>query len=590
MGSDWRGGSGASRFSVYARHTAMRKSMKVLFSRIVLFSCFATSLLAQQSLQPVQAKHGMVVSAHSLASEAGVKIMKMGGNAIDAAIATGLALAVVQPGAGNIGGGGFMVVVMKDGRSIAIDFREKAPGAARKDMYLDATGKYIKNSNHEGYRAVGVPGTVAGFDLAMRKLGTKSWEDLTRPAIRLAEEGFRLSRSMGADFRNMRRDFKRYPSTAKIFLKNDTLPYREGDVWRQPDLAKSLKLIRKYGRDGFYKGTTARLIAQDMKKNGGLITEQDLAAYQAVERTPLHGTYRGYDIISMPPPSSGGVALIEMLNILEGYDLKSAGHNSSASLHLLAEAMRSAYRDRAEFLGDPDFVSSIPVERLTSKENAEKIRRSINLQHASKSILGHPAGGSESSETTHYSVVDSEGNAVVVTYTLENWYGSRIVAEGTGIMLNNEMGDFNPIPGVTDTTGFIGTKPNLVEPGKRMLSSMTPTIILQNGKPWALLGAVGGRTIINSVLQGVLNLVDYQMNVVEAVEAGRIHHQWFPDRILMERSLLMGDLQKELESRGHRIERTFRLGPMNGLLIDPKTGMREGAADSRDPNARAVGY
>jgi gamma-glutamyltranspeptidase/glutathione hydrolase len=564
--------------------------MKRILSSVVLLSSLAASALAQQAILPVQAKHGMVVSAHALASEAGVEIMKKGGNAIDAAVATGLALAVVQPGAGNIGGGGFMVVVMKDGRSFAIDFREKAPAAARKDMYLDPAGKYIKNSNHEGYRSVGVPGTVAGFDLALRKLGTKSWKDLTRPAIRLAEAGFKLSHAMGADFKRMRKDFERYPSTAKIFLKNDTLPYGEGDVWRQPDLAKCLKRIQKNGRDGFYKGATARLLAQDMKRNGGLITEQDLAAYQAVERTPVRGVYRGYNIISMPPPSSGGVALIEMLNILEGYDLKSSGHNSAAYLHLLAEAMRSAYRDRAEFLGDPDFVSSIPVERLTSKEHAEEIRRSIDLQHASKSSLGHLVGGSESTETTHYSVVDGDGNAVVVTYTLENWYGSRIVADGTGIMLNNEMGDFNPIPGLTDTTGIIGTKPNLVEPGKRMLSSMTPAIVLQNGKPWALLGAVGGRTIINSVLQVVLNLVDYRMNVAEAVEAGRIHHQWFPDHLLVERYVLKGNLQTELEILGHRIERTSRLGPANCIVIDPTTGTREGAADSRDADARAVGY
>jgi gamma-glutamyltranspeptidase / glutathione hydrolase len=590
MRSDWRGGLVPVAFRFCARHRTARILMKIVFSRFILLLCFAPSLLAQQPARPVEAKHGMVVSAHALASEAGVEVMKAGGNAIDAAIATGLALAVVQPGAGNIGGGGFMVIVMKDGRSFAFDFREKAPGAARKEMYLDASGKYVKNSNHEGYRAVGVPGTVAGFDLALRKLGTKSWKELTVSAIRLAEGGFTLSPSMDADFKNMKRDFEKYSSTAKIFLKNNGLPYTKGDLWRQPDLAKSLKLIQKYGRDGFYKGTTAHLIAEDMKMHGGLITEEDLAEYQAVERAPIHGTYRGYDIISMPPPSSGGVALIEMLNILEGYDLKSAGHNTAASLHLLAEAMRNAYRDRAEYLGDPDFVASIPVEKLTSKENAKKIRESINLQHASKSTLGKHVGASESSETTHYSVVDSEGNAVVVTYTLEQWYGSRIVAEGTGIMLNDEMGDFNPIPGVTDSTGFIGTKPNLVEPGKRMLSSMTPTIILQNGKPWVLLGAVGGRTIINSVLQGVLNLVDYQMNIVEAIEAGRIHHQWLPDHIVMERSVSTGDLRMKLEAMGHRIERTFRLGPMNGLMIDPKTGVREGAADSRDPNARAVGY
>jgi gamma-glutamyltranspeptidase/glutathione hydrolase len=564
--------------------------MKRVLFRIVLLSCFAASVPAQQAMHPVKAKHGMVVSGHAVASEVGVKIMKAGGNAIDAAIAIGLALAVVQPGAGNIGGGGFMVAVMKDGRSIAIDFREKAPGAGQRNMYLDASGKYVRNSSHEGYCAVGVPGTVAGFDLALRKYGTKSWRELTRPAIQLAKEGFKLTHATGADFWNMRREFGRYPSTAKIFLKNDTLPYGEGDIFRQPDLAKSLQRIQNSGRDGFYKGTTARLIALDMKRNGGLITEEDFAAYQAVERTPIHGTYRGHDIISVPPPSSGGVALIEMLNILEGYDLRSSGHNSAASLHLLTEAMRNAYRDRAEFLGDPDFVSSIPVERITSKAYAEEIRRSIDLQRASKSSLGHLVGKSESPETTHYSVVDGQGNAVVVTYTLEYWYGSRIVAEGTGIMLNNEMGDFNPIPGVTDTTGFIGTLPNLVEPGKRMLSSMTPTIVMQNGKPWALIGAVGGRTIINSVLQVVLNLVDYQMNIVEAVEAGRIDHEWFPDHILLEHSLITADVQKELKTLGHRVERTSRLGPMNCLLIDPKTGMREGAADSRDPNAKAIGY
>jgi gamma-glutamyltranspeptidase / glutathione hydrolase len=564
--------------------------MRNTLVRIILFFSMGASVLAQQALRPVQAEHGMVVSARALASEAGIEIMKKGGNAVDAAVATGLALAVLQPGAGNIGGGGFMVVVMNDGRSTAIDFREKAPAAARKDMFLDSNGKYIRNSNHDGYRAVGVPGTVAGFDLALKKFGSKSWKELTAPAVRLAEEGFKLSHAMGADFWNMKKEFAKYRTTAKAFFKNDSIPFAEGDLWCQPDLAKSLKRILQHGRDGFYRGETARLIARDMKANGGLITEQDLAAYRAVERIPVRGTYRGYDVISMPPPSSGGVALLEMLNILEGYDLKSSGQNSAASLHLLAEAMRIAYRDRAEFLGDPDFVSAIPVDRLTSKKYAEEVRRSIDPQHASKSTLGHLGEPPESRETTHYSVVDAEGNAVVVTYTLEHWYGSRIVADGTGIMLNNEMGDFNPIPGVTDTTGYIGTTPNLVAPGKRMLSSMTPTVILQNGKPWALLGAVGGRTIINSVLQGVLNLVDYQMNVAEAVEAGRIHHQWFPDRILIEQSLFKADLPKELEVFGHRVDRNSRLGPMNCIVIDPATGMREGAADSRDPDARSVGY
>ncbi|MBF8294947.1 MAG: Gamma-glutamyltranspeptidase [Bacteroidetes bacterium] len=545
---------------------------------------------AQIEKQPVRATHGLVVSAHTLASEAGVEVMKKGGNAIDAAVATGLALAVVHPAAGNIGGGGFMVIVMKDGKTTTIDFREKAPASAHRAMYLDAKGKVAKNSNHEGYRAVGVPGTVAGFDLALKKFGTRSWKELAEPAIRLADDGFKLSHLMADDFRNLKKDFRKFPSSAKVFFKNDTVPYGDGEVWRQPDLAQSLKRIQSDGRNGFYRGTTANLIAQDMKRNGGLITEDDLEAYQAVERAPVRGTYRGYDVVSMPPPSSGGVVLVEMLNILEGYDLKSHAHNSPDYLHLLAEAMRSAYRDRAMFLGDPDFVTTMPLEKLASKKYAEEIRRSIDVQHASKSSLEHFVEASERTETTHYSVVDGEGNAVVVTYTLENWYGSRIVAKGTGIVLNNEMGDFNPIPGVTDTTGIIGTKPNLIAPGKRMLSSMTPTIILQGGKPWALVGSIGGRSIINTVLQVVLNLIDYQMNIAEAVEAGRVDHQWFPDHIQIERSLLTDDLRKALELKGHRVQQSSKLGRMNCIVIDPRTGLREGAADSRDPDAKAVGY
>jgi gamma-glutamyltranspeptidase/glutathione hydrolase len=570
----------------YNSDWTMMRSLSIF----ALLCCLAAALHAQTEKRPVQATHGLVVSAHTLASEAGVEVMKKGGNAIDAAVATGLALAVVHPAAGNIGGGGFMVIVMKDGKSTTIDFREKAPASAHRTMYLDAKGRVVKNSNHEGYRAVGVPGTVAGFDLALKKFGTKSWKELAEPAIRLADDGFKLSHMMAGDFRNLLKDFRKYPSSANVFAKNDTVPYGEGEVWRQPDLAQSLKRIQADGRNGFYRGTTAHLIAQDMKRNGGLITEDDLEAYQAVERKPARGTYRGYDVVSMPPPSSGGIALVEMLNILEGYDLKSHPHNSPAYLHLLAEAMRFAYRDRAMFLGDPDFVTTMPLEKLTSKKYAEDIRRSIDVQHASKSSLEHFVEASESTETTHYSVVDGEGNAVVVTYTLENWYGSRIVATGTGIVLNNEMGDFNPIPGQTDTTGLIGTKPNLVEPGKRMLSSMTPTILLHEGKPWALVGSIGGRTIMNTVLQVVLNLVDYKMNIAEAVEADRIHHQWFPDHILMERSLQQGDARPSLESMGHRVQWASKLGRMNCIVIDPRTGVREGAADSRDPDARAVGY
>ena len=568
----------------------MHNAMKKILSSFAILLVFALPLLAQTTSRTATAGHGMVVSSHMLASEAGVEIMKKGGNAIDAAVATGLALAVVHPGAGNIGGGGFMVIVTKDGGSTTIDFREKAPKSAHMKMYLDANGKYIKDSNHEGYRAVGVPGTVAGFDLALRKYGTRGWKEVVNPAIRLAGDGFKLSASMGNDFRGLRRDFRKYEASANVFLKNDSVAYGEGEIWRQPDLALSLKRIQEGGVNGFYKGRTAKLIADDMKRHGGLITEEDLAAYQAVERVPIRGTYRGFDVVTMPPPSSGGVALIEMLNVLEGYDLKSLGHNSPAYLHLLVEAMRNAYRDRARYLGDPDFVHTMPLEKLTSKKYAEDIRRSIDPRQASKSLLEQVAEGAESPETTHYSVVDGEGNAVVVTYTLENWYGSRIIADGTGILLNNEMGDFNPIPGFTDRTGFIGTKPNLVEPEKRMLSSMTPTILLKDGKPWALIGSIGGRTIINTVLQVVLGLADYDMSLAQALEAGRIHHQWFPDEVLVERGFHTPELQKALEAMGHKVVRTSKLGRMNCIVIDLRTGVREGVADSRDPDARAAGY
>jgi len=563
------------------------KQVIALFLTIV-FS--ASAVLCQSQSRVARGEHGMVVSSHPLASAAGVEIMKKGGNAVDAAVATGLALAVVHPAAGNIGGGGFMVIVTKDGKSTAIDFREKAPQAAHKNMFLDADGKYIKNSNHVGYRAVGVPGTVAGFDMALRKYGTRSWEQVGESAVRLAGEGFRLSAAMGDDFRNLKHSFKKYASSVKVFFKNDTAVYAAGDLWRQPDLARSLKRIQAQGRDGFYKGSTAKLIADDMKHHGGLITEADLASYSAVERLPVRGTYRGLEIVSMPPPSSGGVALLEMLNVLEGYDLGSLGHNSPAYLHLLTEAMRNAYRDRARFLGDPDFARTIPVATLISKRYAEGIRRTIDPRYASRSTLERLDETLESTETTHYSVMDAEGNAVVVTYTLENWYGSRIVAEGTGILLNNEMGDFNPIPGFTDTTGYIGTRPNLVEPGKRMLSSMTPTILLRDGKPWALIGSIGGRTIINTVLQVVLGLVDYRMTLTAALEAGRIHHQWFPDELLIEQGFHTPELQKAMEAMGHIVKRSSKLGRMNCIVIEPRTGVREGVADPRDPDASSAGY
>jgi len=570
----------------------MEKRKKLTSFLCLVFISFSVNrtTFAGAAKAPVRARYGMVVSSHYLASEVGVKVLKSGGNAVDAAVATGLALAVVHPAAGNLGGGGFMIVCTKDGQVTAFDFREKAPAAADERMYLDAHGNYIDDLNHEGYLAVGVPGTVAGFDLALKKFGKKSWKELAAPAVELAEKGFILSWGMTDDFRYLQEDFKKYPASAKVFLKKNGSLYEADDLWKQPDLARTLKRIQKFGRDGFYLGETARLLAADMKKNGGLITEADLAAYAAKERQPLHGTYRGYDIYSMCPPSSGGAAIIEMLNILEGFDLKSYGHNSATYLHLLAEAMRRAFADRARHLGDPDFNPEIPIAKLTSKAYADELRRAISLNRASPSDPVKFNDGPEGSETTHYSVVDAEGNVVVVTYTLEYGYGSRIVADGLGFLLNNEMGDFNPQPGRTDSTGKIGTPPNLVAPGKRMLSSMTPTIVAQNGKPLLLIGSPGGRTIINTVLQVVLNVIDFKMDISRAIAAGRIHHQWLPDRLIIEDEATTMDSQRLLEMIGHRLLVRGSQGSAMGIMIDPETGMRLGAADPRADDGAAVGY
>jgi len=563
-----------------------------LFLAVFFFSHFKETH-AGASKYPERAKQGMVVSSHYLASQVGVEVLKKGGNAIDAAIATGFALAVTHPSAGNVGGGGFMVVHMNDGRVTAFDFREKAPAAAHERMYLDATGQYVKDLNHEGYLAVGVPGTVAGFFLAHEKLGSKPMAELLAPAITLAEKGFPLSWDLHDDFKDLAEEFKKYPGSAKSFLKNGATLYEPGEIWRQPDLAKTLRRIQKNGRDGFYKGETARLLAAAMRKNGGLITEEDLANYQAQERTPVHGTYRGYDIYSMCPPSSGGTAIIEMLNILEGFNLREAGFASAQHFHWMAEAMRRAFADRARYLGDPDFNPELPLTKLTSKAYAEQLRRSISLNQASPSDPVAMSEAYESTETTHYSVVDAAGNAVVVTYTLENSYGSRIVAEGTGFLLNNEMGDFNPWPGHTDSTGMIGTAPNLVKPGKRMLSSMTPTIVAKEGKPYVMIGSPGGRTIINTVLQVVVNVIDFNMDIADAIAAPRLHHQWLPNVLRIEKFGTSKDTQRLLEMMGHRVQYSFSTrgqGSAMGIMLDPKTGLRLGAADPRAPDGAAAGF
>ncbi len=541
--------------------------------------------------RPVPAKNGMVVSTQVLASKVGRDVLRDGGNAVDAAIATAFALAVTHPSAGNIGGGGFMVYHGADGTVTAFNFREKAPLAATETMFLDENGQIRNNSNHDGILAVGVPGTVAGLYLAHQRLGSKAWPELVEPAIKLAEEGFPVSWALSRGMRNVANRAKdRYPSTLNSFLKNGKEQYGPGDIWRQPDLAASLNRIRKNGRSGFYNGKTARLIAEFMKKNGGLITEEDLARYEAREQKPIHGTYRGHDVYSMSPPSSGGVALVEMLNILEGFNLAKIGHNSAHYLHLLTEAMRRAFADRALYLGDPDFNPDMPIARLASKEHAAELRADIEPYRASKSRAGVFNQISESTETTHFSVVDREGNSVAVTYTLEYGYGSGIVVEGAGFLLNNEMGDFNAVPGRTDTTGYIGTPPNLVAPEKHMLSSMTPTILAKDGKPVLVVGSPGGKTIINTVLQVVLNFIDHKMNVAEAIEAGRIHHQWLPDVTSFERLGFSPDSQRLYEMYGHRIRYRSTQGRAMGIAIDWENGILYGAADSRSYDGRAVGY
>ena len=579
-------------------------TVRVSLSLCLLILLLAAPLTAQSGRTPAPARHAMVTSSHYLASQVGNRVLQGGGNAVDAAIATAFALAVTLPSAGNVGGGGFLVYHGADGATTCFDFRERAPLAATERMYLDENGEIrdlapegepAQPVNHEGVLAVGVPGTVAGLWLAHQRLGSKPWAELVQPAVLLAKNGIPASWRDQSFLGRVAEDAEKWPSTARAFLKPGGELYEPGETWRQPDLARTLERVAEHGHDGFYKGETARLLADFMRDHDGLITEEDLAQYQAHERQPIRGTYRGYDVYGMPPPSSGGTAIVEMLNVLEGFDLQAIGHNSALYVHILAETMRRAFADRAEHLGDPEANPDMPLERLTSKAYADELRRTIDLFKATPSDLETFArlGGSvtpESEATTHFSVVDRDGNAVSLTYTLEQSYGSRIVAEGTGFLLNNEMGDFNPIPGRTTEEGLIGTPPNLVAPGKRMLSSMSPTIVARNGKPVLVIGSPGGRTIINTTLQVILNVIDHGMNVAEAIEAGRIHHQWFPDAIWAEEGVLSPDTLRLLEMRGHRLNFRSSQGAAHGIYLDAAAGLLFGGADSRSFDGRAIGH
>tara|TARA_B110000305_G_scaffold31632_1_gene30464 strand:- start:4486 stop:6204 length:1719 start_codon:yes stop_codon:yes gene_type:complete len=565
-----------------------RKSLKgvVFFLSFLLVS----TSFSEGGRTPLRVKNGIVTSASKLASEVGVETLKAGGNAVDAAVATAFALAVTWPSAGNIGGGGFMVYHGDDGHATTFDFREKAPLAATERMYLGLDGNVVDNSNHIGALAVGVPGTVAGLWKAHQELGSLPWADLVAPAVRLARDGIPINYFLYTGFARSKGRFDQYPSSAAKFFKADGSLYELGETWRQPDLAHTLELIQNNGADGFYKGENAERLAGFMADIGGIITEEDLLKYESQEREPIRGTYRGYDIVSMPPPSSGGVALVEMLNILEGFDLAGMGHNSADYLHVLTETMRRAYADRAEHLGDPDFNEGMPLQRLMDKDYAETLRASIDMDEASESSPEDFAQIYESEETTHFSIVDKKGNMVSMTYTLEFGYGSGIVVEGGGYLLNNEMGDFNAVPGVTTARGLIGTTPNLVEPQKRPLSSMTPTIVAKDGKPVFTAGSPGGKTIINTTMQVILNVIDHEMNIAQSVEAGRIHHQWLPDVTSIEAGGLSPDTVRLYEEKGHRVTERGGQGAAMAVYHDRENGLFEGAADSRRGDGAAVGY
>jgi gamma-glutamyltranspeptidase/glutathione hydrolase len=566
----------------------MKSRIAIFFSLSIGISLFLGSYYSLNA--QTYGQNGMVVSDHYLASEVGVAILKKGGNAIDATVATAFTLAVTHPEAGNIGGGGFIVLMKSDGVVTTFDFREKAPLAASPSMFLDENGKIRDNSNHKGLLSVGVPGTVAGLFQAHQKYGKLPWAALVQPAVDLAKNGFPMSWGLYTAALRVSKMDASYDIMQHFFRGANGEVVAPGELWKQAALANTLESIRDQGRDGFYKGAVAAEIESYMKAKGGIITQQDLAKYEAVERAPLKTTFKGYEIFSMPPPSSGGVALIEMMNLMEAADISKVEFNSTAYVHLVAEAMRRAFADRAEYLGDPEFNPDMPVDRLISKDFAKARFENLDLTKASNSDslkFGQPYGGDH---TTHFSVIDKAGNAISLTYTLENSYGAGMGSDKLGFIFNNEMGDFNPVPGVTTTSGQIGTDPNLVAPEKRMLSSMTPTIVAKDGKPYLVIGSPGGRTIINTVFQTVLNVLAYDMRIDRAIEAMKIHHQWLPDQILYERNLLSPDTRDALEKMGHTLRPTTNIGVLMGITYDAKLGIFVGAADSASEDGAARGY
>ena len=537
---------------------------------------------------PVYGKNGMVASEQGLATQVGLDILKQGGNAIDAAVAVGFALAVVLPNAGNIGGGGFMVLHDdKTGKDVAIDFREIAPAKASRDMYLDNQGNVIDGKSLFTHDASGVPGTVAGMEYALKKWGTMPLSKVLEPAIKLADKGFIVSDVLAQTLKEEKSTLGKWSSSKAIFFKNGE-PLKSGDLLVQKDLAKSLRLIAKQGAKAFYQGEIATKIAKEMQSHGGTMTLEDLKAYKVVERQPIIGDYRGYKVVTMPPPSSGGVHLIEILNMLEHYPIKEDGVNSAKNIHHMAESMKLAYADRSEYLGDPDFVK-IPVTGLTSKTYANELVKTIDDNKARPSSTIKPGKPQpyESDQTTHFSVMDKAGNAVAVTYTLNLNFGSGIVVEGTGILLNNEMDDFSVKPGVPNAFGLVGGTANAVEAKKRPLSSMTPTIVMKNNKPWLVTGSPGGARIITTVLQSVVNTIDHEMNPAEAIITPRVHHQWLPDELRVEEGI-SPDTIKLLQEKGHKVVTKAPMGRIQIIQADD-SGFY-GYSDPRNPDGKTLGF